>query len=572
MSYDLKDVKMPVLSGRALRAFTAALDNRLSGPALVKKLMADAGLPRLARLKDLPDPLFLPLAPAPQSAISNGQGKPRLTSRLVAIFRRDQKAATPAKVPAGSGPFRNVASYTNAYRKGQTTPIEVAERFLTAYAKLNPQIHAFISVNPVDVRRQAAASAERWQSGKPLGPLDGVPVAIKDELDVAGYPTTVGTAFLKDVVRENATAVARLRAAGALIVGKANMHELGANPTGHNPHHGHVRNPYDPARDSGGSSSGSAAAVASGLVPLALGADAGGSIRVPSALTGVYGLKPTFGGVSEHGAYPICWSVAHVGPLGASVYDVALAHRLIAGPDPADPHTASAPVPEEPNWNRQDLSGLKVGIWPAWFDHAEPAVVAVARAALKRMREAGAEIVEFELPGLDDARIAHAVTVLVEMGRSFQRTQEHWRELAPATRINLKIGQSAAGADYVAAQQVRARMVAALDEVLAKVDLIATPTTAIPAPPIPKATEESGISDLGTVTKLMRFIFLTNLTGHPSLSLPAGYTAEGLPVGLQLSGRAWGERTLLETAWVLERGLERQRPQILVDLLEDQAG
>jgi Asp-tRNA(Asn)/Glu-tRNA(Gln) amidotransferase A subunit family amidase len=346
------------------------------------------------------------------------------------------------------------------------------------------------------------------------------------------------------------------------------MHELGANPTGYNPHHGHAKNPYDPARDTGGSSSGSAAAVASGLVPLALGADAGGSIRVPAALTGVYGLKATYGGVSEHGAYPVCWSVAHVGPLGASAYDVAMAHRLIAGPDPADPHTASAPVPEEPNWSRQDLSSLKVGIWPAWFDHAEAGVVEVARAALKKMQEAGAEIVEFELPGLDDARIAHAVTVLVEMGRSFQRTQEHWRELAPATRINLKIGQSAAGVEYVAAQQVRALMVAALDEVLGRVDLIATPTTAIPAPVIPKAAESDGISDLGTVTKLMRFIFLTNLTGHPSLSLPAGYTPEGMPVGLQLIGRAWGERTLLETAWVLERATERQRPEVFVDLLE----
>ncbi|WP_457633911.1 amidase [Oceanithermus desulfurans] len=567
MSYDLKDVKMPVLTGRALRTFAAALDGRVTGPALVKKLMADAGVPRLAGLKDLPGPLFLPLAPAPEPAPEAREPKPRLASRLVAIFRREAAPETPPEPPRGPAPFRSAADFVAAYKSGRTTPEEVAERFLAAYAELNPKLHAFIAVNPDDVRAQAAASAMRWRRGEPLGPLDGVPVAVKDELDVAGYPTTVGTAFLKEVAAEDATAVARLRAAGALIVGKANMHELGANPTGHNPHHGHAKNPYDPARDTGGSSSGPAAAVASGLVPLALGADAGGSIRVPAALTGVYGLKPTFGGVSEHGAYPVCWSVAHVGPLGAGAYDVALAHRLIAGPDPADVHTASAPVPEEPDWRREDLSGLKVGVWPAWFDHAEPEVVEVARAALAQLEEAGAEVVTFELPGLDDARIAHAVTVLVEMGRSFQRTQEHWRALAPATRINLKIGQSAAGADYVAAQQVRARMVAALDEVLGRVDLIATPTTAIVAPPIPKAAEPDGISDLGTVTKLMRFIFLTNLTGHPSLSLPAGYTEAGLPVGLQLIGRAWGERTLLEAAWVLERTGERRRPQAFVDLL-----
>ncbi|WP_457638505.1 amidase [Oceanithermus sp.] len=568
MAYDLKDVKMPVLTGKALRAFAAALDGRITGPGLVKKLMADAGVPRLAELKDLPAPLFLPLAPAPEPAPAAGEKKQRLTSRLVAIFRREPSSTAPSTPPAGPAPFRNSADFAAAYKSGRLSPEEVAERFLAAYARFNPQIRAFIAVNPDDVRAQAAASAMRWRRGEPLGPLDGVPVAVKDEFDVAGYPTTVGTAFLKDVAGEDATAVARLRAAGALIVGKANMHELGANPTGHNPHHGHARNPYDPARDTGGSSSGPAAAVASGLVPLALGADAGGSIRVPAALTGVYGLKATFGGVSEYGAYPVCWSVAHVGPLGASAYDVALAHRLIAGPDPKDPHTASAPVPEEPNWGREDLAGLKVGVWPTWFDHAEDEVVAAARAALARLEAAGAEVVEFELPGLDDARIAHAVTVLVEMGRSFQRTQEHWRALAPATRINLKIGQSAAGADYVAAQQVRALMVAALDEVLQRVDLIATPTTAVPAPLIPKAAETDGISDLGTVTKLMRFIFLTNLTGHPSLSLPAGYTEAGLPVGLQLISRAWGERTLLEAAWALERTTERRRPRVFVDLLE----
>lgn len=567
MSYDLKDVKMPVLSGRALVAFAAALDGRLSGPALVRKLLADAGVSRLAELDDLPAPLFLPLAPPPQPGSEPRGEKKRPTSRLVAIFRRKAAPEAPPEPPGGPAPFRNAADFTRAYRSGRITPAEVAERFLAAYAEFNPKLRAFIAVHPDDVRRQAQAATERWRAGRPLGPLDGVPVAVKDEFDVAGYPTTAGTSFLSDVAESDATAVSRLRGAGALIVGKANMHELGANPTGHNPHHGHARNPYDPERDTGGSSSGPAGAVASGLVPLALGADAGGSIRVPAALTGVYGLKPTFGGVSEHGAYPICWSVAHAGPLGASAVDVALAHRLIAGPDPADPHTATAPVPEAPDWSRTDLTGRKVGVWPAWFEHADPEVVATARAALEQLEKAGARLVEFELPGLDDARIAHAVTVLTEMGRSFQRTQAHWRELAPATRINLKLGQSLSGADYVAAQQVRARMVAALDEVLEQVDLIATPTTAVPAPVIPKAAEASGISDLGTVTRLMRFIFLANLTGHPALSVPAGYTPKGLPVGVQLIGRAWGERSLLEAAWVLERGIERRRPRVFVDLL-----
>ncbi len=544
MPYDLKDVRLPVLTGRALRAFAALLDRPGVGPLLVRKLLKDAGVDRLARLEAPPDPLFLPAFSSPEG----GRGREG------------------AFLPGDVRPFRTARDYQAAYREGRTTPSEVAERFLEAVKELNPRLHAFIAVDAEDLLRQAKASTERWQKGEPLGPLDGVPVAIKDELDLAGYPTTAGTRFLRAVAKEDATAVARLRAAGALLFGKTNMHELGVNPTGHNPHHGHARNPYDTGRDTGGSSSGSAAAVASGLAPIALGADAGGSIRVPAALTGVYGLKPTYGAVSEHGAYPLSWSVAHVGPLAASAYDLALAQWAIQGPDPKDPRSQNAPPFAMPEV-REDLKGLVVGVWPEWFEHAEAQVVAVAKAALARLEAAGAEIRAFALSSLDDVRIAHAVTALVEMGQSFRRTQEHWKELAPATRINLKIGQSALGADYVAAQQVRARARAELDQVLKEVDLIATPTTAIPAPPILKEAEPDGISDLSTVTRLMRFIFLTNLTGHPSLSLPAGYTEAGLPVGLQLIGPGWGERGLLAVAGLLEGEIPRRRPRVFVDLL-----
>ena len=562
MAYDLKDVKMPVLTGRALRSFAAALEKPLLGPALLGKLLADAGLPRLRSLADLPDPLYYPSFTAPAEASPEAEEKPRRS-----WLAGRKPAAQAAPPPPAPKPWRGVSDFTSAYREGRTDPLEVAERFLKAYARLNPKLHAFVAVNPEDVRAQARASAERWRAGKPLGPLDGVPVAVKDEIDVEGYPTTVGTSFLNRVAAADATVVARLRAAGAVIVGKTNMHELGVNPTGYNVHHGHARNPYDPERDPGGSSSGSAVAVASGLVPLALGADGGGSIRVPAAHTGIVGLKATYGGISEHGAFPLCWSVAHVGPLAAGVADAELAFRLIAGPDAADPHTSSAPQPRPARWGG-DLGGLRVGYWPAWFEHADPEVVSRAKDGLEKLKEAGAELVEVELAGLDDARIAHAVTILAEMADSINDYPDHWRDLAPATRINLQVGRNAGALDYLNAQRVRARAAATVAEALTRVDLLATPTTAVVAPPIPKAAEPDGISDIGMVTKLMRFVYLTNLTGHPALSVPTGYDDAGLPVGLQLIGPAWSEPLLFEAAAVVERGLEHRRPQVYVDLLE----
>jgi Asp-tRNA(Asn)/Glu-tRNA(Gln) amidotransferase A subunit family amidase len=221
----------------------------------------------------------------------------------------------------------------------------VAERALAAIADSQQNgLSIFVAWEQADLLAQATASAQRLREGRPLSPLDGVPVAVKDELDLRGFGTSVGTRFLgKQPAAEDSTAVARLRAAGALLLGKVNMHEIGIGVTGQNPHHGTVRNPYDPQRHTGGSSSGSAAAVAAGFCPIAIGADGGGSIRIPASLCGVVGLKPTYGRVSETGAAPLDWSVAHIGPLGATARDVALGYAAIAGLT-GDPNTLHQPA------------------------------------------------------------------------------------------------------------------------------------------------------------------------------------------------------------------------------------
>lgn len=333
MGYDMRHVKAPRLQGKALRAFVALMENQVSRRMLTAKLFKDTGIADFRGVHPQAAPTLYPI----HEVTSGAQTAPAEALDMQAL------CASTTNPPGFA--FRTIRDFGEAYRSGATTPAEVAERVIDALYTSDRSaqpLRAFISFNEEDIRAQAKAATARWRAGAPIGPLDGVPVGVKDELDQAGYPTTVGTRFLgrSGAAQQDATAVARLRAAGALLIGKCNMHEIGIGTTGLNPHHGPARNPYDLGRCTGGSSSGSAAAVAAGLCPVALGADGGGSVRLPAALCGVFGLKPTFGRVSESGAAPLCWSVAHIGPLAATAHDAALVQALIAGPDPRDPPLA----------------------------------------------------------------------------------------------------------------------------------------------------------------------------------------------------------------------------------------
>ena len=288
MTYDLTTARLPKLGTAALRAVVALTENPIVGPSLISKLKQDGGISGLRDLRIDEPPTLMPL---------HERGD------------RPMPPFAPAAPSANPGfHFPGIDDYHAAYRSGQVTPLDVAERFLAqrAESEKGPKpLRAFIAVHREDVLAQAKASTERWRAGTPLGLFDGVPAAIKDEMDVAGYGTTVGTKFLgRTPAREDCTVAARLRAAGALLVGKANMHEIGINVTGLNPHHGCTRNPYNDTYHTGASSSGPATVVSSGLAPIGIGADGGGSIRIPAALTGLVGLKATFGRISEFGAAP----------------------------------------------------------------------------------------------------------------------------------------------------------------------------------------------------------------------------------------------------------------------------
>ncbi len=545
MTYDLKAVQLPVLGPAGIRAVNTLAGLTGIGPLLIRKLRHDAGLSALttAALDDPPTntPMLADVAPS-----------------LPALDARDDDARAGFRFPT-------VANYHAAYRAGTLTPLDVAARFLSQLDESergDRPMRAFIDTHREDILAQAKASTERWRAGRPISAFDGVPVAAKDEVDQAGYVTTVGTKLFRDAppAARDCTAVARMRTAGAVMVGKANMHEIGIGVSGYNQHYGSARNPYNDLHHTGGSSAGPGCVVGAGLVPVAIGADGGGSIRLPASFCGTVGLKPTYGRISERGAAPLCWSLAYLGPLANSARDAALAYELMAGADPEDPHTLGHPDASIDPQAPRSLNGVTIGVYWPWFRHAQPDVVAACERLLEQLCARGARLVEVEVPELEIARIAQLVIITSEMCTAlWPHVRDRLGEFGVETQLNLAIARASTATEYVHAQRVRTRAMAHFEKALARCDAIITPAAGNTAPRIHPSG--GAVSDLGRTMETMRFAFASNLTGHPAISFPAGYDAAGLPIGLQAIGKAWSERLLLRLAAFADTVVERRRPQ-----------
>lgn len=575
MSYDLVPLAAPRLTGRALRAVARLLESGLLGAPLARKLLRDNGILGLRSI-----PAKEPFSLGPRLPLLEPTDPLEAPPAAGTIL--EQAEALPAPRGTSTSRFTTVTDFATSYRDGAVSPETVVDRliaFVRESEQSAPPMRFFINIDEEDIRRQAKESADRLRAGKPRGPLEGVPLAVKDELDQQGYPTTLGTRCRgSKIAHEDATVVARLRAAGAIMLGKTNMHEMGLGVTGINPHHGPARNPYDPTRVTGGSSSGSAAVVAAGLCPIAIGADGGGSIRIPAGFCGVVGLKATRGRMSEHGVVPLCWSVAHVGPIGATVRDTALAYALLAGSDEADHITAGQPPPTLAGVGDEDLDGLRIGVFPPWFDDADQEVRETCHGALDKLQERGAELVEVAIPELKLLRTVHLVTIVCEMAASLASRPEIVRtKLAGDTRLSLALSERLRGSDYIHAQRHRARLEEHFEALLgsraaprqAPVDVLATPMSGCLPPVIRAQALASGESDIALLDRIMRFAQPANITGLPALSVPVGSSATGLPIGLQLMGRAWDEALLLRLALALETTWERRTPPVYCRLLED---
>jgi len=432
----------------------------------------------------------------------------------------------------------------------QVSPVEVVRAHLDRIAAVDQTLRAFITVCADAALESARAAEAELMAGRAVGPLHGVPWAPKDLYSTKGVRTTGGSKILGDSVPSaDATVVARLAGAGAILLGKLNMHEFAYGPEGLNAHYGDTRNPWgmDAHRIAGGSSSGSGAAVAAGLVPGSLGSDTGGSIRIPASLCGITGLKPTYGRASRAGVLPLAWSMDHVGPMTRSARDCALMLSAIAGYDPADPTTSVLPVPDYGVALTGDVKGLRVGLLRAHFtDIAAPDVRAAVEAAAKQLERAGAVVDEVNLIQVAHVGSASAAIVASEAlayHAAWMRSRP--QDYQPDVRERLRMGAFINGTHYVRAQQVRALVTREVDEALARRDVLLAPASPITAPVLGERETTLGDGPSEVRSALLRCARPFNFSGHPACAAPGGFTAGGLPIGLQVVGRPFDEATVL---------------------------
>ncbi|MCP5205808.1 MAG: amidase [Hahellaceae bacterium] len=560
MSYDLKSLHVPRVWGRALRTLVSLLENGYTNQIVKKQLFKEGGLSRLNDIYIDNPPVNMPQH---EATAERDPGKIEAAEKA---FSRHHPNYSHSDFQ-----YPSYRHYAEAYRQQQASPVQIAERIIDALDAQQSTINAVINFNEQYIRLQAEESAQRIKAGKPRSDLEGVPVAVKDEIDTVPYTTSVGTQIygLDGSAKDDATVVARLKAAGALIIGKANMHEIGIGVTGANPHFGVCRNPYDPGFHTGGSSSGSAAAVAAGLCPIAIAADGGGSVRIPAAMCGQVGLKATWSRISEMGAAPLCWSVAHIGPIGCTVDDVALSYKLMAGADPHDPWTLKQPTPHLIDYLNDKLDGLRLGIYTEWFSHASKDIVDCCDNAIDILVKHGAVRKSVVINGLENQRLAHVVTIGSEMLTAVEREfAKGTDKFALDTRINLALASSFSSKDYIKAQRLRAQAIEEYAKVFEQADVILTPCTGVVAPEINVKALPDGESDLATLTEIMRFVTPANLTGLPAITVPVGYSSTGLPIGLQIMGRAWEEHVLLRLARIVEKHISKVKPRVFYHLLD----
>ena len=572
--YNLKSISIPRTSGRTLKILVRLLRTPGIRLLLIPLLLKQAGLTSLRKSKVKDFPVMEPIHPV-ESKITSAAAKKSIKEF---IDSTQNKRQTPTDEKTGSAAKKSLfqpetaADFHRAYLEEKTTPVDVAMRLLDIVRSIEESavpLRPFIAWEERELMQQARASTERYERGESLGILDGVPISVKDELDMQPFPTMVGTKFYNtQPPAEDATTVSRLRSAGALMVGKTNMHEIGIGVTGLNVPYGTTRNPHHLDHYPGGSSSGSAAAVAAGLSPIALGLDGGGSIRIPASLCGVVGLKTTWGRISSAGSAPLSWSVSTVGPITSTADDAALAYSFLAGADPRQLRTQNQPPVDLQDFNNANLAGVKLGVFSPWFKHASTDIVQNCERMLEAFKAQGASIEEIEIPELNEARIAQIVTILTEMLTSLQPHFKTFRQpFGLDALLNLTLAKEFSGGDYVKAQRIRAELIRNLTQIYQQVDAIVTPTTACTAPPILPDALINGESDLSTLTELMRYAPQANIGGFPAISFPVGYDAKGLPVGMQLMGRPWEESFLLRMAKTSEPFFTRHPPMMRFSLL-----
>jgi aspartyl-tRNA(Asn)/glutamyl-tRNA(Gln) amidotransferase subunit A len=444
----------------------------------------------------------------------------------------------------------SIAELAPRLRRKEISPVEITRHCLDRIEKLNSTLNAFITVMTDSALNEARAAEAELARGEWRGPLHGIPIALKDLIDTAGTRTTAATAVFRDrVPSEDADVVRRLRQGGAVIVGKNNLHEFAYGGSSLVSYFGDVHNPWDASRIAGGSSGGSAAAVATGMAFAAIGTDTAGSIREPGALCGCVGLKPTYGRVSSRGIIPLSPSLDHIGPIAASVEDAAAVLQAIAGYDPADITSADIPVSDYVSGLRENPKLLRVGVPRAYFfEDLAPEVSAAVEHALRGIETLVANIREVQLDVPTDRTLQAAESYAYHADRVANAPSLYQAE----TLRRIRTGESVTAAQYIAGRRELEQQRRGIRQIFADVDLLVTPTTPIPAPSIadlkasPDALRPAEL-------KLLRNTRPFNVWGLPAISVPCGFTQSGLPIGLQITGPHWREDLVLCLAHAYEQ-------------------
>jgi aspartyl-tRNA(Asn)/glutamyl-tRNA(Gln) amidotransferase subunit A len=446
-----------------------------------------------------------------------------------------------------------ISSALELLRSGDLTPSGLAEACSRKIERLNPTINAFATVTANETKQSPTVQEIASSSALAMTPLANIPLAVKDLIDVAGLPTVAGSPkfFGHQPVLKDAAVVEKLKNAGALILGKTNTHEIALGITGINPHTGPVRNPHDTSRITGGSSSGSAAAVASGMVPGALGSDTGGSIRIPASLCGVVGLKPTYGRVSTRGVVPLSWNMDHIGSITRSVRDAGLLLQVMAGYDPQDPASVNCPADDYLHDIEDGIKGWHVAMAIGDFiDECDPGVYPAFENAAKVFTDLGAQVEKVEVAILRDAAAANGTMVIADAAAFHrERLSEHPDWFGADVRQRLEWGRAVTSTEYSLARRVQAEAKRYFDLLFEKFDVLILPSTAAVAAPI------EGLDSAAYASNLTRFTAPFNLTGSPALSVPNGLV-DGLPIGLQIVGGPWQEGKVLAAGKAFEESQE----------------
>jgi aspartyl-tRNA(Asn)/glutamyl-tRNA(Gln) amidotransferase subunit A len=456
-------------------------------------------------------------------------------------------------------PLSSLVALSEEIRTRRLSPVDVVGSILERIKALDEDLNAFVTLLPDRALEQAARAEREICAGEYRGPLHGVPVAVKDIIFTEGVRTTMGSHFFRDYVPHySATVVEYLEAAGAIIIGKANTHEFAYGGTGDRSFFGAPRNPRNTSRITGGSSGGSGAAVAAGLVWGAVGSDTGGSIRIPASLCGIVGMKPTFGRVSKHGVFPLAWTLDHVGPMTRTVEDNALMLSVLAAHDPRDPYSVDLPGEDFARDMRAGVKGGVVGVPSThYFDRLDPEVEQRVRAAAEVFWSLGAKVRQVEVPLLHETLLGQRLTMAAEAYAIHEeRLKSGPDRFDPEVRDRLLEGESLRAHRYATAQQVRRRSREAFVGILSEVDVLITPTTAIPATPLGVRTVRIKDEEELVRSALNRLTGPTSLNGLPSLSMPCGVTSERLPVGLQVIGRPYEEANVYRYAYAYEEAAD----------------